>query len=171
MILLFVWMGEGLMDRKVLILPNDGGKVFERVLNTTLSGQLERHATGYLEYIKQKALEYPGYEEDAGYCLATYLSSCGCVVLQMDNPSVFYFPETFVDSQYYWLRSHKREIRRWNFSIVDIDEGSIHHYDQITLDGVAVYQKFRELLEDKNVVSYAEAQEGELGYVSRIRNL
>ena len=159
------------MDRKVLILPGDGGEIFERVLGTTSSGELERHATGYLEYIRQKGLEYPGYEQDAGYCLATYLSSCGSVVLQIDDSSVVYFPESFVDSQYRWLKSHKREMRRLDFSIVDIDEGSIHHYDQITLDGVAVYQKFRELLEDKNVVSYAEAQEGELGYVSRIRNL
>ena len=31
------------MDRKVVILPNDGSKVFERVLGVTPSGELERH--------------------------------------------------------------------------------------------------------------------------------
>lgn len=158
------------MDRKVLILPNDGGKVFEKVLGTTPSGELERHATGYLEYIKQKGLEYPGYENDAGYCLATYLSSCGSVVLQIDDFSVIYFPEFFVESQYQWLKSHKKEIRRWNFSIVDIEENCIHHYDQITLEGVPVYQKFRELLESKNVLSSMKVKEGDLNYVSRIKN-
>ena len=30
------------MDRKVVILPNDGSKVFERVLGVTPSGELER---------------------------------------------------------------------------------------------------------------------------------
>ena len=103
------------MDRKVLILPGDGGEIFERVLGTTSSGELERHATGSLEYIRQKGLEYPGYEQDAGYCLATYLSSCGSVVLQIDDSSVVYFPESFVDSQYRWLKSHKREMRRLDF--------------------------------------------------------
>lgn len=29
--------------------PNDGSKVFERVLGVTPSGELERHAVGYLE--------------------------------------------------------------------------------------------------------------------------
>lgn len=32
------------MDRKVVILPNDGSKVFERVLGVTPSVELERHA-------------------------------------------------------------------------------------------------------------------------------
>lgn len=158
------------MDRKVLILPGDGGEIFERVLGTTSSGELERQATGYLEYIRQKGLEYPGYEQDAGYCLATYLSSCGSVVLQIDDSSVVYFPESFVDSQYRWLKSHKREMRRLDFSIVDIEDGCIHHYDCITLEGVPVYQKFRELLESKNVRSSTEAKEGELNHVSRIKN-
>ena len=42
------------MDRKVVILPNDGSKVFERVLGVTPSGVLERHAVGYLEYMKER---------------------------------------------------------------------------------------------------------------------
>lgn len=50
------------MDRKVVILPNDGSKVFERVLGVTPSGELERHAVGYLEYMKEKGLEYLGCE-------------------------------------------------------------------------------------------------------------
>lgn len=44
------------MDRKVMILPNDGSKVFERVLGVTPSGELERHAVGYLEYMKEKGI-------------------------------------------------------------------------------------------------------------------
>ena len=158
------------MDRKVLILPGDGGEIFERVLGTTSSGELERHAIGYLEYIRQNGLEYPGYEQDAGYCLATYLSSSGSVVLQIDNCSVIYFPESFVDSQYHWLKSHKKEIRRLDFSIADIEDGCIYHYDRITLEGVPVYQKFRELLESKNVISFTGVKEGEVRHVSRIKN-
>ena len=158
------------MDRKVVILPNDGSKVFERVLGVTPSGELERHAVGYLAYMKEKGLEYLGCEEDAGYHLATYLSSVGCVVLQVDNPSVFYFPEDFIDSQYSWLKSHKREIRRWNFAIVDIEDGCIHHYDDAILEGIRPYQKFREILESKNIVLVSEVKKGEKVYVSRFRN-
>ena len=49
------------MDRKVVILPNDGSKVFELVLGVTPSGELERHAVGYhavgyLEYMKEKGI-------------------------------------------------------------------------------------------------------------------
>lgn len=120
--------------------------------------------------MKEKELEYPGCEEDAGYHLAVYLSNAGCVVLQVDNPSVFYFLQDFIDSQYTWLKSHKREIRRWNFAIVDIEDGSIHHYDDATLEGIRPYQKFREILESKKIVLVSEVKKGEKVYVSRFRN-
>lgn len=158
------------MDRRVVILPCDGDEVFERRLDITSSNQLERHAEGYLEFIKQNGLEYPGYETDAGYHLATYLSSYGCVVLQIDDSSVIYFPDSFIDSQYCWLKKHKREIRRWDFAIVDIEDDSIHHYDAATLEGIPPYQKFREILEDKNVIHSTEVKKGEKVYVSRFRN-
>lgn len=158
------------MDRKVLILPCNRDEIFERTLGENSNGQLERHAVGYLEFIKQNALEYPGYENDAGYHLAIYLSSCGYVVLQRDSSSVFYFPDSFTENQYFWLKKHKREIRRWNFSIVDIDDGCIHLYDNITLGGIPVYQKFREILDNKNVVTDKKIEKGERVYVSNIRN-
>lgn len=44
------------MDRKVVILPSDGSNVFERILGITPSGELERHAVGYLEYIEGKRI-------------------------------------------------------------------------------------------------------------------
>lgn len=158
------------MDRKVVILPNDGSEVFERVLGVTSSGQLERHSVGYLEYMKQKGLEYPGCESDAGYNLATYLSSIGCVVLQIDDMSVIYFPEYFINSHYCWLKSHKREIRRWSFFILDIEDNCFCPYDNATLEGVQPYQKFREILENKKIVSISEIKKGEKIYVSRFRN-
>ena len=98
------------------------------------------------------------------------MSNAGCVVLQVDNPSVFYFLQDFIDSQYTWLKSHKREIRRWNFAIVDIEDGSIHHYDDATLEGIRPYQKFREILESKKIVLVSEVKKGEKVYVSRFRN-
>lgn len=158
------------MDRKAIILPNDGSEVFEQILGVTSSGQLERHAVGYLAYMKEKGLEYPGYEEDSGYHLATYLCSVGCVVLQVDNTSIFYFPEYFIDSQYYWLKSHKREIRSWDFAILNIEDGCIQHYDEATLEGVRPYQKFREILESKKIVLLSDVKKGEKVYVSRFRN-
>ena len=52
------------MDRKVVILPNDGSKVFERVLGVTPSGEVESHAVGYLEYMKEKGIRpYQNYRE------------------------------------------------------------------------------------------------------------
>ena len=98
------------------------------------------------------------------------MSSAGCVVLQVDTPSVFYFPQSFIDTQYTWLKSHKREIRRWNFAIVDIEDGYIHHYDNAILEGIRPYQKFREILESKNIVLVSEVKKGEKVYVSRFRN-
>ena len=48
------------MDRKVLILPGDGGEIFERVLGTTSSGELERHATGIQSILDKKGQNIQG---------------------------------------------------------------------------------------------------------------
>lgn len=149
------------MDRKVIILPlHEGEEVYERVLKVDSNSEMERHAIGYREFIREKGLEYSGYEKDAGYNLAVYLMSLGYPVLQIDDMSIFYLPEVLTQTHSSWFKSKKNGIRRMSFSIVDMNEGNIDQYDAFTLEGVRPFHKFRELLANKRIVSDSSKEKG-----------
>ena len=67
--------------------------------------------------------------------------------------------------------SHPRQEKPKYFGEVIEEDGSIHHYDDATLEGIRPYQKFREILESKKIVLVSEVKKGEKVYVSRFRNL
>lgn len=117
------------------------------------NGEEERHAKGYREFIKDKHLEYPGYEKEAGYTLAVYLISLGYLVFQGESTqiSLIYLPETITDNQYEWYRKNKKILRRIKLAILDKNEYGLNNYDDSTLCGERAFDKLREIIEEKEI--------------------
>lgn len=144
-----------MIKRKVEIVPrNNDEEIYSRELKIDENGEEERHAEGFREFIKERHLEYPGYEKDAGYTLAVYLISLGYLVFQGESTqtSIVYLPETISNNQYEWYRKNKKMLRRINLAILDKNEYGLSGYDVNSLCGERAFDKLREIIEDKEIV-------------------
>ncbi len=150
-----------MIKRKVEIIPpNPDDEIFSRDLIIKENGEEERHSQGYREYIEKKGLEYPGYKKDAGYTLAVYLMSIGCLVFQGESTetSVVYLPEAITQRQYDWYRHNKKVLRRIKLAILDKNEFGLNSYDESSLCGERAFDKFRELIEEKEISDYKASE-------------
>lgn len=148
------------MKREVIIISPFQDEIFERVLTVDKNNQLERHAVGGREFLKQECLDYEGYEEDAFYTLAVYLISLGYLVFQAESveTSIIYLPEKISKNQYDWYCKNKKTLRRIRLAIVDKMDGRIMPYDQNNLYEEKPYKKLREIIEEKEVLEYENKQ-------------
>lgn len=144
-----------MIDRRVEIISlNEEDKNFFRTLKSNNNGKLERHAIGLREFIKEKNLEYEGYEEDATYNLALYLVSLGYLVFLGESleKSMIFIPQKLAEKQYTWYLNNKKILKRIDLAILDYNESFINEFDEVNLCGEKPFNKLRDIIEDKEII-------------------
>lgn len=144
-----------MIDRRVEIISlNEEDKNFFRTLKRDKNGKLERHAIGLREFIKEKNLEYEGYEEDATYNLALYLVSLGYLVFLGESleKSMIFIPQKIVEKQYTLYLNNKKILKRIDLAILDYNESFINEFDEVNLCGEKPFNKLRDIIEDKEII-------------------
>lgn len=146
-------MEVAIMIRGLMVISPNKEDNYEVEMPLDIS-RAEKHDRYLAKYLSSKNLAVDGMEEMGVYNISTYAASLGFIIFQIDiDNTVVYLPNEITSDQYEWFKKNKRKIRKYHLLIVDLDENQINHYDASNLDSINPFFKYRELMEEKKIIS------------------